>query len=1490
MPLPQRQGLYDPSFERDACGLGFVATLNKEPTHQIVLDALEILRNLTHRGAAGSDPKTGDGAGILLQIPDAFYREELKRKHSIELPSAGNYAVITCFLSQEPSRRRAVEAIVERAVLHYGQKIITWRDIPINTSALGPIARSRAPFLRHLFVERKCTAELFDATMYMIRNRASSLASEGLYIASCSARTVIYKGLMLAEQLSTFYKDLEDQRTVSKLAMVHSRFSTNTFPSWELAHPYRLLAHNGEINTLRGNKTWMEAREWHLKSDIWKELVADFRPIVRPGASDSGAFDNVADFLFASGRSLPHVMMMMVPEAWNNDVHMSDEKKAFYEYHGCLIEPWDGPAALGFTDGRLIGATLDRNGLRPAKYVVTSDGIVILASEHGVLTFDPTKVMVKGRLQPGKMFLVNTEEGRIVSDEEIKREVASRRPYRQWLNHNKIELEQLPTPTCEMPKYNEVELEKRKLIFGYTQESERMLLTPMAINGEEPVGSMGTDIPLAVLSRQPQILFSFFKQHFAQVTNPAIDPVREEVVMSLVSQVGGEGNLLEETPRQCRMLGLPHPYLTNLELAKLRDNPIADFTVTTIDMLFKSKGDPEENLKTALDDLCEQARVAVTKGTSIIILSDRKISQEYMAIPTLLALGAVHHSLMRKGLRVRCGIVVETGEAHEMQHMALLVGYGAGAINPYLAFDTVEQLARQNILGAEITPEKATQNLTKAFKKGLLKVMAKMGISTLSSYQGAQIFEAIGLDQLVIDTYFTGTTSRIRGIGLTEIAEDALARHNDAFSNRPLSRMRTGASHHYRRTGEYHLWHPESVASLQKAVQLSDKDSYDRFAKSINEQQPSVLRSLWDFKPINEPIAIEEVETAKEIVKRFVTGAMSFGSISKEAHESLAVAMNRIGARSNSGEGGEDSERFKPDANGNWRRSSIKQVASGRFGVTVEYLVNADDLQIKVAQGAKPGEGGQLPGHKVNEVIAKVRHSTPGVTLISPPPHHDIYSIEDLAQLIFDLKNVNPQARISVKLVSEAGVGIVAAGVAKAHADVIIIAGHDGGTGASPLTSIYHAGVPWELGIAETQQVLLLNNLRGRVRLQVDGQMRTGRDVIMAALLGAEEFGFSTAPLIANGCVMMRKCHLNTCPVGIATQDPVLRARFRGSPENVVRYFFFVAEEVRTIMASLGVKHFADLIGRVEQIVPKTENITRRQKRIDFSEVLYKPTISEDAPLYNCESQDHGIDNILDHKLIDQAKSVFSDRKPVKIDVSIRNSNRTFGTMLSSEVVKHYADEPLTDDTIVVNTKGTAGQSFGAFLASGITLNLEGDANDYVGKGLSGGILALKPPAGSPFKPEEQVIAGNTVLYGATSGKAFFNGRAGERFAVRNSGSVSVVEGVGDHGCEYMTGGTVIVLGATGRNFGAGMSGGVAYIFDLSGEFKTCCHPNILADIEKADENDLALVRGLLEEHVQRTQSPLARDYLNRFTIVAEKLLRIIPSEYRQALKARSAA
>jgi glutamate synthase (NADPH/NADH) large chain len=1505
MPLPAPRGLYDPSLERDACGLGFVADIRRPPTHDVVQKGVEILRRLAHRGAAGCDPCTSDGAGILIHIPHAHYERVLGRS-GIELPNLGDYGVGQCFLSRDPAVRAAEVRTIEDAVRHHNQKVIGWREVPVDPSVLGPIARASLPVIRQVFIGRMCPVPAFERTLFMIRKRADRRAGEAgltFYIASLSSRTVVYKGLSLPERLDAFHLDLREEETKSKLALVHSRFSTNTFPTWERAHPYRRIAHNGEINTVRGNETWMRAREALLKSEVFGEHLADFRPIIPPGGSDSASLDQLVDFLIAGGRSLPHVMMMLVPEAWEGQPEMPPERRAFYEYHASVVEPWDGPAALAFTDGNYVGATLDRNGLRPLKYVVTASGYVVAASELGVLDFEAEDVIEKGRLQPGRMLLVDLVRGRVVGDEEIKREVASQKPYAKWLEGSKIDLASLAAATTppSAPRVSASADERRRLLrtFGYSREDLRVLLGPMATAGEEPTGSMGTDAPLAVLSNRPVVLFRYFKKQFAQVTNPPIDPIRETLVMTLVSGLGGEGNLLAETPRPGRMLELEQPILTSEELAKLVAEPLPDFPVAVLPMLFPARpADAGAALEEALVELCAAAERAVDSGASLIVLSDRGVSASHAPIPSLLATSAVHHSLARAGKRMRAGLLVETGEAREVADMALLIGYGAGAVCPYLAFEAIDALE------LDIPAHDRAHHYVYALNKGLLKVMSKMGISCLSSYQGAQIFEAIGIGKDTIDRWLPGTSSRLGGVGLAEIARESLLRHASGFEA-PLpdagsaatdeDAVEVGGVYFWRVGGERHLWSPRTVASLQKAVRLQDARSYAEYASAINDQgsEPFTLRGCLDFKPAGEAVPLEEVEPAAQIVRRFATGAMSFGSISKEAHENLAIAMNRIGGKSNSGEGGEDEARFIPLPNGDSKRSAIKQVASARFGVTAHYLVNGDELQIKIAQGAKPGEGGLLPGHKVDEMIARVRHSVPGVTLISPPPHHDIYSIEDLAQLIYDLKVVNARARVSVKLVSETGVGTIAAGVAKAHADSIQIAGHDGGTGASPLSSIQHAGTPWELGLAETQQVLVLNGLRDRVRLQVDGQLKTGRDVAFAALLGGDEFGFATAPLVASGCIMMRKCHLNTCPVGIATQDPVLRERFGGTPEHVINFLFYVAEELRGIMARLGFRTVAEMTGRSDCVVPRKVDHPKA-RLLDFADLLVRaepggeaqaaggaPAKPGELPRYDVPLSP------ADEALLDGARLSLKYGEPSTVQIQLSNADRAFGARLAGEIARKYGAEGLRDEAVVVEATGTAGQSFGAFATRGMLLVLEGDANDYVGKGLSGGVIAVRPPARASFKAHEQVIVGNTCLYGATSGKAFFAGRAGERFAVRNSGAVSVVEGVGDHGCEYMTGGTVVVLGPTGRNFAAGMSGGIAYVMDDERTLAARVS-RAMVDLESLAPEDEELVRALIEEHVEHTKSARGKHVIA--TWAKRHFVKVMPHEWRRVLQSRAAA
>jgi glutamate synthase (NADPH) large chain len=1492
--LPEAQGLYLPSLEKDACGLGFVAHLKGEKSHAIIEKGVEILINLTHRGACGCDPDTGDGAGLLTQIPDQFFRKEAE-KNGFALPEAGRYGVGMIFLPVDRIDRLRCEAIVEKAIADEGLELLGWRTCAINSDAIGRVARSTQPYIAQVFVKgpEDLDQMSLERKLYVLRRVSKNGVDNSdipgrkfFYISSFSTRTIVYKGLLLAPQIRDFYQDLNDPDFVSALCMVHQRFSTNTFPTWDLAHPFRYVCHNGEINTIRGNVAWMSARQSVLESPLFGDDLKKLFPIVLPDGSDSAGLDNVVELLTLGGRSLPHVMAMMIPEAWDSDVTMDDERKAFYEYHASLMEPWDGPAAVAYTDGTVIGATLDRNGLRPARYYVTTDDLVIMASETGVLPVEPSTIRSKGRLQPGRMFLVDLAQGRIVPDEELKDQLKSRQPYRQWIENNQLRLEDLEDTGRSFPTTYDTLLQRQRS-FGYTDEDIRMIMTPMASGGAEPIGSMGTDTPLACLSDKPQTLFHYFKQLFAQVTNPAIDPIREELVMSLVSYIGSERNILDETPEHAQTLKLDHPILENKHLEKLRRVSRGDFLASTLPTLFRVE-DGADGLRRALDALCKRASLAVKSGYSMLILSDRGLDDEYAPIPSLLALSAVHNHLTREELRTQCALIVESGEPREVMHFALLIGYGASAVNPFLAFETLDDMARRGLLG-DVTPDAAYKKFVKAINKGLLKVFSKMGVSTLQSYRGAQIFEAIGLSNELVDKYFTGTPSRIEGVGIDIVAKEAQMKHSFAF--RPVSKdepeLDVGGSYHYRVRGEYHLLNPFSVSKLQHAVRGNSYATFKEFSDHINNQEKhrATLRGLMRFKESASPIPIDQVEPAANIVRRFATGAMSFGSISAEAHETLAIAMNRIGGRSNTGEGGEDPLRFLPLPNGDSKRSSIKQVASGRFGVTTHYLVNADELQIKIAQGAKPGEGGQLPGHKVDAIIAKVRHSVPGVGLISPPPHHDIYSIEDLAQLIFDLKNVNPRARISVKLVAEVGVGIVAAGVAKAHADVVLISGYDGGTGASPLTSIKHAGIPWELGLSETQQVLLMNDLRGRIVVQTDGKLQTGRDVAIAALLGAEEFGFSTAPLVTMGCIMMRKCHLNTCPVGVATQDPVLRARFTGAPEHVINYFFFVAEEVREIMASLGFRTMDEMIGRVDRLDMQAGVEHWKASQLDFASMLHRPEVPQRVAARCVMQQDHGLDSALDHELIRLSKPAFDERKAVSAELEIRNVHRTVGAMLSGEVARLFNDEPLAADTLHFKFRGSAGQSFGAFLERGITLELEGDSNDYVGKGLSGGRVVVYPPRESSFLPEENILIGNTVMYGATSGQAYFNGVAGERFCVRNSGATAVVEGVGDHGCEYMTNGKVVVLGTTGRNFAAGMSGGIAYVLDEVGEFAR--HRCNLASVDlmpvTADEDKREL-RNLIQDHVNYTGSPKAKWILEHWSRMLPRFVKVFPHEFQRVL------
>ncbi len=1488
--LPEPQGLYDPVLERDACGIGFVANIQGEKSHDIILKGIQVLVNLTHRGACGCDPETGDGAGVLIQIPHEFFARE-SQKYGFTLPNPGEYGVGMVFLPIEKHQRLICEGILERIVREEGLSVLGWRDTPVDDEAIGRIARGSRPYIEQVFVQHApgMDRDSLERKLYVIRKRTEAeIAASDLrdraafYIPSLSSRTVVYKGLLLAPQIAHFYRELSDPEVVSALCLVHQRFSTNTFPTWQLAHPFRVLCHNGEINTLRGNVNWMNARQSVLASPLFGNDIKKLFPVCTPGGSDSAMLDNAVELLALSGRSLPHVMAMLIPEAWAGDPSMPADKKAFYEYHASLMEPWDGPAAIAFTDGRVIGATLDRNGLRPARYLVTHNDLVILASETGVLPVKPEEVRFKGRLQPGRMFLVDLEQGRIIPDKELKQTLAARQPYTEWLAQNQVTIDQLPAPTRWHPTECDT-IVQRQRAFGYTDEDLKMILTPMAADGQEPVGSMGTDTPLACLSDKPQPLFNYFKQLFAQVTNPPIDPIREELVMSLASFIGTERNILDETPQHCHTLKLPHPILTNYDLEKLRRVSWGDFLATTLPVLYRVDGG-EKELARALDGLCRRASLAIKNGYSLLILSDRGIEPEYAAIPSLLALTAVHNHLVREQTRTQVALIVESGEPREVMHFALLIGYGASAVNPYLAIETLEDLHRRGCYPPGVTFDTALKNYKKAINKGLLKVFSKMGISTLQSYRGAQVFEAIGLNRSLVEKYFTGTASRIEGVGLDVLAREAQAKHEHAFA--PVCESGTdlsgGGNYHWRANGEYHLFNPLTISKLQHAVRQENHDTYREYTELINNQSRNLctLRGLIEIKKSRRPIPLEEVEPASEIVKRFSTGAMSFGSISREAHETLARAMNRIGGRSNTGEGGEDEERFGDD-----RRSAIKQVASGRFGVTTNYLVNADELQIKIAQGAKPGEGGQLPGHKVDEVIARVRHAIPGVPLISPPPHHDIYSIEDLAQLIYDLKNVNPRARISVKLVAEVGVGIVAAGVAKAHADLVLISGHDGGTGASPLTAIKHSGIPWELGLAETQQVLVMNDLRSRIRVQTDGKLQTGRDVVIAALLGAEEFGFSTAPLVALGCVMMRKCHLNTCPVGIATQNPALRAKFAGEPEHVIRYFFYVAEEVREWIAQLGFRTMDEMTGRVDRLEMREAVDHWKARGLDFSSILYSPPVPGRVSRRATARQNHGLEQALDYKLIDTAREAIDTASPAEFRMPIRNVHRTVGAMLSGEIARKYGSAGLPDDTIRFQFTGSAGQSFGAFLARGVTLTLEGDANDYVGKGLSGGRLVIYPPRNSAFQPEENMLVGNVVLYGATSGEAFFNGMGGERFAVRNSGATAVVEAVGDHGCEYMTKGLVVVLGPAGRNFAAGMTGGIAYVLDETGEFAAVRCNRAGVDLEPLDDPaDIETVCGLIRRHFELTGSPRAQWILENWTAMLPRFVKVFPHEFKRVL------
>ena len=1493
---PPKQGLYDPQFEHDACGVGFVVNVKGRRSHAIVRQAIQVLLNLDHRGACGCEINTGDGAGILIQMPHQFLVKACAAE-GINLPAAGHYGSGLVYLPPDAVQRKECEQLFGRIVAEEGQHVIGWRRVPTDNSSLGKTALDSEPAMWQVFIRRDAKLadhDAFERKLFIIRKRATHEirragfpGSQYWYTASLSYKTFVYKGMLNTEQVGKYFLDLADPDLDSALALVHSRFSTNTFPSWERGHPYRYIAHNGEINTLRGNINWMHARQSLFASPLFGPDLQRILPIINTDGSDSAMFDNCLELLVMAGRSLPHAIMMMIPEPWTNHESMSEEKKAFYEYHSCLMEPWDGPASIAFTDGRMIGAILDRNGLRPSRYYVTKDDLVVMASEVGVLDIPPDRILRKGRLQPGRMFLIDTEEGRIVADEEIKQKIAAAHPYRQWLDQNMVKLAKLPEAN-HLPEPSHDTVLRRQQAFGYTFEDLRLLLVPMARDGVEAVGSMGTDTPLAVLSDQPQSLYNYFKQLFAQVTNPPIDCIREEIVTSAETTIGSERNLLDPRPESCHLIELKSPILTNEEFAKLKHVNAAGFRSVTIPMLFKIAAG-EAGLEAAMAAICHQADRAIADGVNILILSDRGIDRENAAIPALLAVAGLHHHLIREGTRTRVGLVLETGEPREVHHFSLLIGYGAGAINPYLAFETLDDMIRQGLL-KNVTHKDACKNFVKAAVKGVVKVISKMGISTIQSYRGAQIFEAVGLKQAVVDKYFTWTSTRIEGAGLDVIAREVQIRHQHAFPDRQVNghALDVGGQYQWRAGGELHLFNPQTVHKLQQACRTNNYKTFKEYSALVNDQvkQHATLRGLLDLKFASEPIPLEEVESLEDILKRFKSGAMSFGSISQEAHESMAIAMNRIGGKSNTGEGGEDPARFVPDANGDSRNSAIKQVASGRFGVTSNYLVNARELQIKMAQGAKPGEGGQLPGGKVYPWVAKVRHATPGVGLISPPPHHDIYSIEDLAELIHDLKNANHRARISVKLVSEVGVGTVAAGVAKAHADVVLISGYDGGTGASPQTSIKHAGIPWELGLAETHQTLVLNNLRSRIVVETDGQLKTGRDVVVAALLGAEEFGFATAPLVALGCIMMRVCHLNTCPVGVATQDPNLRKNFTGDPAHAVNFMRFIGQEVRELMAQLGFRKLTDMVGRVDRLEARKAVEHWKARGLDFSKLLHSPKMGADVGRYQQMLQDHGLDKALDNTALLQLCAPALERgERVVVNLPIRNVNRVVGTILGSEVTRKYGADGLPADTIRLNFTGSAGQSLGAFMPNGLTITLEGDANDYVGKGLSGGKIIIYPPRTATFNSAENSIIGNVALYGATAGEAYFGGMAGERFCVRNSGVHAVVESVGDHGCEYMTGGRVVVLGATGRNFAAGMSGGVAYVLDETGEFPRRCNSQMVGLGPITDAAEREEVRALIQRHADATRSGRAANILAKWDEFAPKFVRVMPKDYARMIE-----
>lgn len=1498
--MASNPGLYDPSFEHDACGIGFVASIKGNKSHQNISDALTVLENMEHRGACGCENNTGDGAGLMIQTPHEFFFEECL-KLGVHLPAFGRYGVGVIFFPKEIKLREECRDIFNRTAEKLGLEILTYRKVPVNPDGIGLTALSVEPEMEHVFVacpDHITKPEDFERKLFVLRNHATHLINNtvkkdaiGFYIASLSYKTVVYKGQLTSMQVRPYFPDLNNKRVVSAFGLVHSRFATNTFPSWKLAQPFRFIAHNGEINTLQGNLNWLKTSEHVFTSQFFThEEMEMLVPIISGGQSDSACLDNMIELLAMTGRSLPHVMMMLIPEAWDGNEHMDPVKKAFYEYHASIMEPWDGPASISFTDGKIIGATLDRNGLRPSRYCVTTDDRVIMASETGVLPVDPATVKEKGRLQPGKMFVVDMEQGRIISDDELKKTICGQKPYGDWLNQYKIRLEELEEPRVTFTHLSEESVLKYQKSFGYSTEDIDTIIKPMALEGKEPIGSMGTDVPLAVLSDQPQHLSSYFKQLFAQVTNPPIDPIRERMVMSLATFVGNNGNLLDEDPMHCHTVALKQPILTSKELEKIRSIDTGIFQAKTLQTYFRADGKPD-SLKRGLDRVCRYAEDAVHDGFEVLILCDRAVDSDHCAIPSLLATAAVHHHLIRKGLRGQVGIVVEAGDVWEVHHFACLLAFGATAINPYLALATIRNMKANGRLQTELEWEKLRYNYIKAVCDGLLKVFSKMGISTLQSYQGAQIFEILGLNNEVVDKYFTGATSRIQGIGLEEIAREALVKHYFAFSRKdvPIDRLPVGGIYQWKRKGEFHLFNPTTIHLLQHATKTNDYATFKKYSRFVNDQseKAATLRSLFDFKRNRPAISIDEVEPAELIYKRFATGAMSFGSISWEAHTTLAIAMNRLGAKSNTGEGGEDERRYERLPNGDSMRSAIKQVASARFGVTSLYLTEADELQIKMAQGAKPGEGGQLPGHKVDEWIGKTRHSTPGVGLISPPPHHDIYSIEDLAQLIFDLKNANRAARINVKLVSKAGVGTIAAGVAKAKADVILISGHDGGTGASPISSIKHAGLPWELGLAETHQTLVKNKLRSRVVVQADGQMKTGRDIAIAALLGAEEWGVATAALIVEGCIMMRKCHVNTCPVGVATQDPELRKRFTGDPDHVVNFFRFMVQELREIMAELGFRTVTEMVGQVDCLQPRENIVHWKYSKLDLSPILYKEPASLYTGLYNQEAQDHGLATVLDWQLLNKALPAIEKLERVYAEFPIKNTDRTAGTILSNEITKKYKAEGLPEDTIHFKFNGTAGQSFGAFNTKGITLELEGDANDYFGKGLSGARLIVYPPKNSSFTPEDNIIIGNTAFYGATAGESFIRGKAGERFAVRNSGVNTVVEGVGDHGCEYMTGGRVVILGNTGRNFAAGMSGGIAYIYDVKGQFKSHCNLEMV-DLDPLSADDIAEMQELLQKHYAYTGSTVARFVLDDLENQAKNFVKVFPKDYKKVLQEKA--